>query len=150
MKVMMTKTPGGVLTPASEIESERLKRLKNGIVYEVELKGGEKRNRGYHGKIFAFMSWCFEYWAGNNTEAEFQTEAAQFDCFRKQLTIKAGYYDFVVNLDGSTMVQARSLSYDSMSQEEFEQCGSALINAAIATVFQGADDETCNRLYSFF
>ncbi len=38
----------------------------------------------------------------------------------------------------------------SMSQEEFEQCGSAMINAAMATVFQGADDETCNRLYSFF
>ena len=150
MKVNFIKQPGGILLPASEIESERLKRLKNGIVYEVEIKGGERRNRGYHGKIFKFMTWCFEYWAGNNTDFQFQCEAAQFNSFRKQLTIQAGFFDWVVGLDGTPKPEARSLSYDSMGQEVFEQCANAMINAATATVFQGADDETCNKLYSFF
>ncbi len=150
MKVNFIKMPGGILSPASDIESERLNRLKNGIVYEVELKGCERRNRGFHGKAFAFMNHCFQYWSGNNTNVEFQCEKSQFDYFRKQLAIKAGFYDYVVDLNGSTMIQARSLSYDSMTQEEFEAVYSAMINAAIATIFQGASDEECQRLYSFF
>lgn len=150
MKVNFIKMPGGILSPASDIESERLNRFKNGIVYEVELKGGERRNRGFHGKVFAFTNHCFRYWCANNTEAEFQCEKAQFDYFRKSLLIKAGYYDYVVDVNGSTMVQARSMSYDSMEQEEFEQVYSAMINAAIALIFQGASDEECQRLYSFF
>ncbi len=150
MKVSFVKMPGGILTPASEIESERLNRFKNGIVYEVEIKGGERRNRGFHGKVFAFMNHCFEYWCANNTDVQYQVEAAQFNYFRENLTIKAGYYDVVSDLDGNTTVKARSLSFDSMDQETFEQFYNAIINAALATVFQGADSETCNRLYSFF
>ena len=150
MKVNFIKQAGGILSPASEIEAYRLKRIKSGLVYEIDIKGGEKRNRGYHGKVFLFMNFCFEYWSGCNTHVDYQVEEAQFEYFRKQLAIKAGYFDYVVNLEGSTMIQARSLSYDAMSQEEFEQFGSAIINSAIATIFQGADEQTCNRLYSFF
>lgn len=150
MKVNFLKCAGGVLTPASDIEAERMSRIKTGLICEIDIKGGEKRNRGYHKKIFSFMNFCFQYWCANNTEVEFQCEAAQFDYFRKRLAIQAGYYDYVVDLNGSTMIQARSISYDNMSQEEFEQFGSAIINAAIATVFQGADDDTCHKLQSFF
>jgi len=150
MKINFIKMPGGTLTPASDIESERLNRFKNGIVYEVEIKGGERRHRGFHGKVFAFMNHCFAYWCGNNTEAQYQDEAAQFNYFRERLTIKAGYYDLVVDLNGNTMVKARSLSFDKMDQETFESFFNAIINAALATIFQGADDETCNKLYSFF
>lgn len=151
MKVMMVKQPGGVFTPASEIEADRLTRLKNGIAYEIDVKAGEKRNRGFHGKAFAFFSWCFEYWTAENTDAQYQVESAQFDYFRKSLTKLAGYYDFVVDLNGNTMIEVRSLAYDSMSQEEFEQCYSALINAAIANVFNNTTDEAIlNRLRSFF
>ena len=150
MKVNFIKQPGGILTPASDIEADRMSRIKTGLIYEIDIKGGEKRNRGYHGKVFAFMSWCFQYWCANNTEVEFQCESAQFDYFRKRLAIQAGYYDYVVDLNGATMIQARSISYDNMSQEEFEQFGSAIINAAMATIFQGADDDTCHKLQSFF
>lgn len=151
MKVNFVKQPGGVLLPASEVESERLKRLKSGIVYEVDIKGGEKRNRGYHGKIFLFMTFCFQYWDGHNTDFQYQCEKAQFDSFRKNLTIASGYFDWVVGLNGEPMMQARSLSYDSMEQEEFEQCANAMINAAMATVFNNTNDEQIlNRLQSFF
>ena len=151
MKVMLVKQPGGVLTPASDIEADRLTRLKNGITYEVDLKAGEKRNRGFHGKVFAFMTWCFQYWSAENTDAKFCTEQAQFDYFRKSLTKLAGYYDFVTDLQGNTMIEVRSLAYDSMSQEEFESFFNAIINAAIQHVFANTTDEnTLNKLRSFF
>ena len=151
MKVNFIKMPGGVLTPASDIESERLNKLKNGIVYEVELKGGERRNRGFHGKVFSFFNFVFHYWSAENTDFKYQSESAQFNSFRKGLTISAGYFDWVVDLHGNTIAEVRSLSFDSMSQEEFEQCYSALINAAIAQVFNNtSDQDVLNKLQSFF
>lgn len=148
---MMVKNAGGILAPASEIESERLKRFSNGIAYEIEIKGGERRNRGFHGKVFAFMSWCFEYWRADGGKAEFMCEIAQFDYFRKELTILAGYYDYVVTLSGDTQINVRSLAFDSMTQEEFEQFYIALTNAAIRTVFNNnQNEEILNKLYSFF
>lgn len=148
MKINFIKSHGGVLLPASDIEVGRMYRFKNGDMYEIDIK--LKRNGSFHKKVFAFTNHCFQYWCANNTEVEFQCEKAQFDYFRKSLLIKAGYYDYVVDINGSTMVQARSMSYDSMEQEEFEQVYSAMINAAIATIFQGASDEECQRLHSFF
>ncbi len=150
MKVNFLKCAGGVLTPASDIEAERMNRIKTGLICEIDIKGGEKRNRGFHGKVFKFMSFCFEHWSASGTAYANQCEAAQFDSFRKDLTIQAGYYDVVSDLSGNVKAVARSLAYDSMEQEDFEQCYSALINAAIATVFQGADDDTCHKLQSFF
>ena len=151
MKVMMVKNAGGMLSPASEIESERLKRFSNGIAYEIDIKGGELRNRGFHGKVFKFMTWCFEYWKAESTQAEFMCEAAQFDHFRKELTKFAGYYDWVVDLKGNMVMQVRSLSYESMSQEEFEQLYIAMTNAAIQNIFNNTTDQAMlDRLYSFF
>ncbi len=71
MKLMMIKNAGGVMSPASDIESERLKRFSNGITYEVELKGGGKRNRGFHGKMFALFNFCYQYWSANETDFKY-------------------------------------------------------------------------------
>lgn len=151
MKVTMVKNAGEILSPASELESERLKRFANGNVYEIDIKGGELRNRGFHGKVFLFMSWCFEYWKAENTQAEFMCEVAQFEFFRNKLTELAGYYDWVVDLQGNMVIKVRSLSYDSMSQEEFEQFNIAMTNATIKNVFNNTTDENIlNKLYSFF
>lgn len=151
MKVSFIKMPGGILTPANDIESNRLNRFGNGIMYEVEIKGGERRNRGFHGKVFAFFTFVFEHWSAEHTDFRYQCESAQFNSFRKGLTISAGYFDWVVDLGGNTMAEARSLSFDSMTQEDFEECYSALINAAIAQVFNNTNDEQIlNKLQSFF
>lgn len=150
MKVTMIKNAGGIMSPASEIEAERLKRFKNDLAYEIEIKGGEKRSRGFHGKVFAFFNFCFQYWCANSAGHEFKCESAQFEIFRHELTILAGYRDVVYTINGEARVRAKSLSYDSMSQDEFEQLYSALISAAIANLFQGASDDVCNKLYSFF
>lgn len=141
----MTKQPGGVLTPTDDHAAEALTKFKTGEQYPVEIK--LSRNPAFHRKMFAFFKFAFEHWRGGN---EFQNEKAQFEEFRKQLTVMAGYYDQVFNLDGQFILVARSLSFASMSQDEFEQCAVAMQNAAMATVFKGADEQTVQRLYSFF
>ena len=149
MKIHFKKATGGILIPASPIEESRMQRFRSGEIYPVEIK--LSRNSGFHKKVFAFMTWAFEYWKSESTQAEFMCEIAQFDFFRKELTILAGYYDYVVSVNGQAQVNVRSLAFDSMTQEEFEQFNTAMTNAAIKHVFNNTTDENIlNKLYSFF
>lgn len=78
-------------------------------------------------------------------------EHSQFDRFRKDLTILAGFYVQTVRLNGEVRTEAQSLAYASMEQEKFERVFNALINAAIKHVFAGTTDPAIlNRLQSFF
>ena len=145
MKIEFIKQAGGVLVPASDIESERMARFKTSCQYTVEIK--LTRNPAFHGKVFAFLGFCFAHWKGDR---EFLSEAKQFDVFREKLTIIAGYFDELYDLDGSVTLKAKSLAYANMEQEEFEQCYSALIGAAMTNIFPCADSSVENQLFSFF
>lgn len=126
-------------------DQERYRRFKRGEQFEVEVKQG--RNPQFHRKAFAFLNFCFHYWRGDRA---FLCDAAQFDEFRKEITVVAGYYDEVWSITGELTVVAKSLSYQSMEQEQFEQLYSAWIDAAMLHIFKGADDITVNTLMEFF
>ena len=145
MKIEMLKNAGGILVPASDMEMEKLNKFKTGGQYAVEIKLA--RSPKFHRKVFAFFNFCFEFWKGDN---EFLSESRQFDIFRNELTVFAGYYHTYGTIDGSVRVEAMSLSYGSMKQEEFEECYNALINASMVHVFKTADDNTLSQLMEFF
>ena len=145
MKIAVIKQAGGIFAPASDIEYDKTTKFKTGELYEVEIK--LHRNPQHHRKMFAFFNFCFSHWGGDNIH---QDEAAQFDTFRKHLTVLAGYHIHTFDIKGNLRVEAKSLSFSSMQQEEFEQCYSALINAALKHVFKTTDDNTYNQLLSFF
>ena len=145
MKFNALKQPGGVLVPASDMDSDQLTKFKTGNVYELEMK--LPRNPSFHGKVFAFFQYCFAHW---KSDREFLNEKGQFDNFRKELTVLAGFKDVYFKLDGSFRVEAKSLSFGSMSQDEFEDCYQALIQAAMSNIFTGNDEDTLNKLAGFF
>lgn len=149
MKFDLIKHPGGAFSLASEMDAERLKKFKNGEVYTAEIK--LTRNPRFHAKVFAFFNFCFAHWDASRTDTKFADEATQFDRFRKDLTILAGFYEQTVRLNGEIRTEAKSLAYANMETDEFEACYNALINAAMRYVFSGVNDQnTLNRLQSFF
>lgn len=149
LKIQVIKLQGGVLAPLDELESEELKSLKNGEQYEIEII--RTRNPAFHRKVFAFFKFCFNHWAADKTEWRYFDERTQFDTFRKNLTVLAGYKVASYTIDGRMRVEAQSLSYGNMEQDEFERCYSALINAAMQNIFKGCNDERIlDRLYAFF
>jgi hypothetical protein len=149
MKVNFIKQVGVVLIPANEIEVDRLKRLKTGEMYEVDLVSS--RNPAFHGKVFAFFNFVYNYWSADKTEWEHFNEQKQFDTFRKNLTVLAGFKEVSYTIDGRMRVEAKSLAYAKMEQEEFEACYSALINASIKHIFNNTKDQNIiNQLYEFF
>ena len=149
MEIQMVKQPGGLLVPAFDTDVERLEKFKTGEVYPVEVRLA--RNPAFHGKVFKFFQFCFEHWAADKTDERFKPTAAQFDTFRKNLTVLAGYKEVTFTIDGRLRVDAKSLAFNNMDQAEFEECYSALINAAIAHVFSGTTDQKIlDKLTGFF
>lgn len=143
-KFNLTKCAGGTFIPASDIDAEKLQRFKTGLTYEVEIK--EKRNQRFHGKCFAFLTYCFEFYFSESVAGNVQ----KFDWFREELTKAAGFYD-VIETPRGTYKRAKSLSYGSMSQEEFEAWYKAVIQVAITTIFKNSDDPNIyDKLISFF
>lgn len=149
MIIQMIKLPGGTFVPAVDMESEALQKFRNGEQYEVEIK--LTRNPQFHRKVFAFFNFCFQHWSADKTEWEHFDERMQFDTFRKNLTVLAGYKNISYTIDGRMRVEAQSLSYGNMEQPEFEACYQALISAAIKHIFANTTDENVlNQLYAFF
>lgn len=145
----MIKQPDGLWVPAFETDQERLAKFQAGFVYPVEIK--RSRNPAFHGKVFKFMQFCFEHWSADQTDARFKPNAAQFDTFRKNLTVLAGYKDVTFTIDGRCRVEPKSLSYGNMEQAEFEECYSAMIDAALVNIFPGLNNRnTEQQLLSFF
>lgn len=148
MKLEFIKQYGGVLVPASDIVAEKMAKFKSGQPYEVEIK--LTRNPQFLAKVMVFFRFCFDHWDGSKVH-EFISEDAQFERFRKDLTILAGFYEQTIRLDGSLRTEAKSLSFAQMEEYEFQQCYSALINAAVKHIFKGVNDERIlNRLQGFF
>lgn len=147
MIIEMTKTPDGFVM-ADEMFLPALQKLQTGGMYEVEVK--RTRNPQFHKKVFKFFKFCFDHWAADKTEWQYFDERTQFDVFRKNLTVLAGFKDVSYTIDGRVRVEAKSLAFANMTQDEFERCYQALITAAIQHIFQGCDDRTAGQLYSFF
>lgn len=125
------------------LDSIRAESLPSVFIAKVK----SARNPKFHSKVFVFFKFCFDHWA---SDREFMNEAGQFDVFRKHLTVLAGYYDSFHGISGDVRIEAKSLSYASMSPEEFKNCYTALINAAVRNIFAGCGDEIEQKLMGFF
>lgn len=147
MKIEMIKHPGGVLCPASDMELEKLNKFKTNEHYEIDIK--LTRNPKFLRKAMLFFKYCFNYWSGNEVHA-YCSEKEQFDRFRKDLTILAGFYIQSVRINGTIRVEAESLAFSSMSEERFHECYIALTNAAMKHIFKSADESIYNELMGFF
>ncbi len=148
MKIRMTKQPGGLFCPADDYEADKLTKFKTFEPYEVEIK--LSRNPAFLRKAMAFFGFCFNFWNGDEVH-KYCSETEQFDRFRKDLTILAGFYTQSVRLDGSIRTEAESLSFASMSEERFQECYLALIKASLKHVFKNNTDVNIeNQLLGFF
>ena len=145
MKISMVKMPGGSLTPASDIESEKMSRFKNVELYEVDIK--LSRNVGFHRMTFQFFNYCFSYWNDTN---EYIEERTSFDMFRKEMIVLAGYRNVYHTIDGGVRVEAKSISFSAMSQDEFEALYKSLIRVAVSKIFVNCGVETEQKLLRFF
>ena len=147
MKINIVKTAGGNLWPAGDIDAEKLTKFKTGETYEIDIK--LSRNPAFLRKVMVFFHFCEDHWDGERVH-EYVSSKEQFDRFRYDLTILAGFYIQTTRLDGSLRTEAESLSFASMTEERFQECYLALTKAAMKHIFKTADSNTYNQLIGFF
>jgi len=135
MRALFTKTPAGVLIPADTLATELLTKIKLGQPVWLDLV--RARNTAFHRKWFALVGVGFEAWEPPPIEtgrwAGFVPEK-DFESFRKDITIMAGFYEVGVSITGKAKVTAKSISFDKMSQDEFDRLFSATINVLLRLV----------------
>ena len=136
MDAFFIKT-GHALAPASEADAELLSKIKAGETVKLTLT--RPRNVGFHRKFFALMNLAFDYFEppphGEGSALAERIEVQKnFDRFRKDITILAGHYEATYRLNGDVRVEAKSISFGSMSQDEFEHLYSKCIDVILAKV----------------
>jgi hypothetical protein len=124
------KAANGMLAPLDPQSIEYVSRLKLGAGVTATIK--KHNNPAFHRKMFALFNLAFEAWEPAAQEYKGAIVQKNFDQFRKDLTILAGYYESTINLRGEVRLIAKSLNFSAMGQEEREACYSAIINVILA------------------
>jgi hypothetical protein len=135
VKAQFVRSEVGLL-PADSASREWFSKLKVGA--RVEGTFVEPRNPAFHRKVFALLNLGFEYWSETAKPLEYKGEPVlpDFERFRKDITVMAGFYKAVVNLKGEVRLEPESLAFGSMSQERFEQLYNALIQTLVRLVYK--------------
>ena len=138
--VFMIKTPNGSLAPADGQSAEILGRQKVGQGFRVRMT--KIRNIRFHRKFFALLNYAFDTWEPENKEYKGKPVQKNFEQFRRDITILAGFYETAVRLDGSIRITSKSISFASMDETEFEELYSKVIDVLLQRIFtnQTRDD----------
>lgn len=111
---------------------DALQSIQPGEVLKV--KYSKVRNPRFHNKGMKLFRFVFDALPDPNQvsyRGALITPLKDFDTVRKELTIKAGFYEIVGKIDGSVKLEAKSLSFSSMEEDEFKKVYSALIDVAL-------------------
>ena len=118
----------GALYPASDHDRELLGKFKTGQPTRVTLR--RVRNYEFHKKFMALMRLAFD------VLPELEEGVRSFDGFRHDIVILTGHHTSYVRLDGSIRYEAKSLAFDSMSEDEFEEIFTAAIDVVMDKVMK--------------
>lgn len=138
--VYLRKTISG-LVPDREEDAEALKRFKLGDVVKADVV--YPRNLRFFRKWFALVKVAFGLWEETGIRAEYKGQEIlpNFDKFRKDVTILAGYAHPVLNVNGELRLEADSIAFGNMSEETFEKLYAATLTAIVHRIMKGRISE---------
>lgn len=105
-----------------------------GEMVEISIK--RIRNARFHRKFFALLRVGFDAWEPDRVRYSYKGReiAKNFDKFREDITILAGYYDQVFNIKGEMSLKAKSISFAKMEEDEFERLYNDVADVILARV----------------
>lgn len=121
------------LVPTDENEAAVLERLREvGGRFRVMVR--QQRNSGFHRKAMALMRYLHQQWEPQDHTDDGVPVQRDFDAFRRNLVIQAGYFEQVFRADGSFTLEAKSLNFDAMDNVQFAAVYGRLIDVGIRLV----------------
>lgn len=150
MEMLLTRTQLGFV-PANDGEAEKCRRVKLGATIRAEV--AQMRNAAFHRKFFAMLGVGFDAWEPPELEHKGLPVTKNFERFRKDCMIAAGFYDPVANLKGEVRAEAHSIAFGKMSEDEFQTVYSAVSQVLLERVlkhYTRADlDDVVERMVGF-
>lgn len=146
MELSLIKVTEGVLVPGDEQSREFVSKIKTGKTIRADFKS--KRNARFHRKYLALLNYAFSRWEPLNLQDpkwKGVTPKKSFTRFRKDLAILSGFYDATYRVDGSVRVEAKSISFAKMKEEDFEQLYSNTIDVVIQKILANYTHEELDR-----
>lgn len=131
-EITLMRTPQGYLVPADQQSMDAVAKLKAGVGIRASFK--KENHLPFHRKLFALANIGYDAWEPQDLQYKGAVVQKNFDQFRDDITILAGFYTASMRLDGTVRLSAKSWSFASMSQDEREVLYSAIINVLLAHV----------------
>jgi hypothetical protein len=110
------------LIPANDETFEKIKKMSIGESIFMEWK--PKRNYKFHKKLFSLLNFVYEN----------QTHYKSIDNLLEAYKFKAGYFETIVTHTGKKHYKAKSISFHTMDNEEFERFYSAAIDTSLELI----------------
>jgi len=151
MEVYLTKSQLGLFPSDAETQAWYDK-IKSGEVVRGEFK--KVRNYPFLKKYFALLNVGFDNWEPGPVTSKHGWPEKNFERFRSDIIILCGYYDTVIRLDGSVRIEAQSVSFAKMTEEQFSELYNKTINVLLKHVYDSnmtaeALDNIVNAYMSF-
>ena len=135
-EIIFIKNALGYLVPANDEEAGKLKRFKAGATIRGQYS--EMRNGKFWRKWWTLAELGFNYWTETAEMPEHKGQRIEpnFEKFRKDLTILAGFWHPVPSINGEVKAEADSISWAKMNEDTFEKLYSATITALLKYIYQ--------------
>jgi hypothetical protein len=134
------KTAQNALVADDDEASKRLAKVKVGQVIRVNFRAA--RNLKFLQKWFALLSYAYE-------QLEYDEQLITFEDFRHQVTMLAGYRRQVLSIvTGETRWEPKSVSFQAMTQEDFDDLYSKTIDVLLKYVLKNYTRDDIDRVMS--
>ncbi|MER2492334.1 DUF1367 family protein [Catenovulum sediminis] len=131
MQSFLMRTPKGFI-PENDESARAMQKVPVGGV--ISVNWSRPRNYEFHKRFFALLNIGFDAWEPPESTYRGLPVQKNFERFRKDVIISAGYYEPVANIRGEVRAEAKSISFAKMSQEEFEKLYNAAANVLLQKV----------------
>lgn len=139
MKLILIKTsklPPGYTGPILLPMDNDLSGIPDG---EIMADLRKNRNVKNHRRFFAFIKMTFDM----------QDTFDSMEVWRKYITMKAGFFDEVINAEGKVLYWPQSISWDELDEIKFKDLFTQVVNAFLKYYGQDLDDMQINSIVEF-
>lgn len=135
----MRKLANGALVPQDDEAAEQLKHVRTGDGVRVTVV--RVRNYKFLQKFHVLVGVLFDIWCETAPRMQYKGQdiAPNKEKFRGDLTILCGYYDAVFGVRGELQLKPKSISFASMSEDEFEGLFSKAIDVGLSRILNRPD-----------
>lgn len=154
-EIELVKSSKGDLHGYGTENQERWAKFKR---FTTNLEAGEcftftykqPRNPKFLRKYFALLNLAFDAWEPGATRKRLTYKgrviAKDFEAFREEVTILAGFYEMTFDLRGRMSLRAKSIAFHNMTEEEFGRLYEATVKVVLEHVLTNYKRDDLDRV----